>query len=614
VDDLQVSRAEADVICDVLGLSAHEKILDLCCGQGRHAMELARRGFRNIEGLDRSHYLIQKAKERAKIEGLPVRFREGDARKLPYPADCFDVVLILGNSFGYFETLQDDLRVLREVLRVLKPWGKLLVDIADGEYLKENFQRRSWEWIDSKLFVCRERSLSLDEERLVSREVITHVSKGVIADQFYAERLYSKESLAKLLKEARFNNVSFPVEFSSDSQRGQDLGMMERRIMVTAQCRKEWTRIKQKGRKDEKHVVVILGDPERPDPLKPLSVFDEDDFFTIDKMKAALRELPGYRFTYLSNHDTLIRDLMRFTNKVDLVLNLCDEGYGNDPRRELHVPAILESLGLSYTGAGPQCLAFCYDKSLVRGVAKEMGIPVPEAFLIKPEDSTFELPFAFPVIVKPNLGDSSFGITAKSVAYDAEELINAILEIRLSLGYDKPVLVEELLTGKDLTVGIVGSPPTSYIVLPITEEDYSALPDHLPRICGYEAKWCPDSPYWNIKSVPAELDLETEKAIVQWCVMLSERLECRDYIRFDWRLDAEGNPKLLEVNPNPGWCWDGHLSKMAGLAGMTYSEMLGAILRSADERIDLETADGNRDHSEHQERTEDLREAAGIRS
>jgi len=113
VDDLQVSRAEADVICDVLGLSAHEKILDLCCGQGRHSMELARRGFRNIEGLDRSHYLIQKAKERAKIEGLPVRFREGDARKLPYPADCFDVVLILGNSFGYFETVQDDLVTTR---------------------------------------------------------------------------------------------------------------------------------------------------------------------------------------------------------------------------------------------------------------------------------------------------------------------------------------------------------------------------------------------------------------------------------------------------------------------------------------------------------------------
>ena len=103
--------------------------------------------------------------------------------------------MILGNSFGYFETLQDDLKVLREVMRILRPWGKLLIDIADGDYLKESFRNRSWEWIDNNLFVCRERSLSLDRERLVSREVITHVTKGVLADQFYAERLYSQESL-----------------------------------------------------------------------------------------------------------------------------------------------------------------------------------------------------------------------------------------------------------------------------------------------------------------------------------------------------------------------------------------------------------------------------------
>ena len=64
-----------------------------------------------------------------------------------------------------------------------------------------------------------------------------------------------------------------------------------------------------------------------------------------------------------------------------------------------------------------------------------------------------------------------------------------------------------------------------------------------------------------------------------------ERLECRDYARFDWRLDASGNPKLLEVNPNPGWCWDGHLAKMAAIAGISYGEMLGAILKNAEARM-----------------------------
>jgi D-alanine-D-alanine ligase len=593
VDDLRITRQEIDLIGQTLELANSDKILDLCCGQGRHALELARRGFRNLEGLDRSHYLIQKAKERAKIEGLTVRFREGDARKLPYAPDSFDLVLILGNSFGYFETLQDDLKVLREVMRVLRPWGRLLIDIADGDYLKESFRNRSWEWIDNNLFVCRERSLSLDRERLVSREVITHVTKGVLADQFYAERLYSQDSLSRLLKEAGFGEIASPTSLTTDSERHQDLGMMERRIIVSAQARKKWTPSRQRHKKSQKHVVVLLGDPQKPDPMKPLSVFDDDDFYTIDAMKAALRELKGYRFTYLSDHETLIRDLLRLSGKIDLVFNLCDEGHFNDPRKELHVPAILESMGIPYTGSGPQCLAFCYDKSLLRGLAREMGVPVPEAFLITPQDSKFDVPLDFPVIVKPNFGDSSFGITARSVAYKPEDLINAVLEIRRDFGYEKPILVEEFLTGKDLTIGMIGNPPTSYTVLPMAEEDYSSLPPSLPHICGYEAKWRPESPYGSLKSVPADLPEKTKSAIVQWSVALSERLECRDYVRFDWRLDAEGNPKILEVNPNPGWCWDGHLAKMAANAGMSYPEMLATILRAAEERVGMEPMSTN---------------------
>jgi D-alanine-D-alanine ligase len=278
---------------------------------------------------------------------------------------------------------------------------------------------------------------------------------------------------------------------------------------------------------------------------------------------------------------------MRLKGKIDFVFNLCDEGFGNDPTRELHVPALLEILGIPYTGAGPQCLAYCYDKSLVRGVAKEMGIPVPEAIFIRPEDTTFELPMNFPVIVKPNFGDSSFGITVRSVCSTIEELSAAIEEIRTKFGYEKPILVEEFLTGKDLTVGIIGNPPDDYIVLPIAEEDYSVLPPGLPPICGYEAKWLPDSPYWKLRSIPADLPDEVEKAIIEDCLQLFQRLGCRDYARFDWRLDAEGRPKLLEVNPNPGWCWDGHLAKMAALQGMSYAEMLLAILQTAERRLGL---------------------------
>lgn len=586
VDDENNTKREVDLVVNILHLTPEKNILDLCCGQGRHSLELARRGFK-VEGFDRSHYLIQKAKATAKREMLLVKFKEGDARKLPYAPDTFDVALILGNSFGYFESLKDDLNVLKEVFRVLKPWGQVLIDVTDGEYLREHYQPRSWEWIDKKHFVCRERSLSVNRQRLISREIISHIEKGVLVDQFYAERLYSKEALFELLETAGFSNVESHGELRSESTRNQDLGMMEKRVIVSGQCKKEWTPVRKKPQAVTKKVVVLLGDPRKPDNIKPMGTFDDDDFYTIDQLKSALRELKGYEFKYLDDHDTFISELIKLKGEIDYVFNLCDEGYYNSPRLELHVPALMEILGIPTTGSGPQCLAFCYDKSLVRGIANEMGIPVPKAFFVKPEDTALTLPFNLPVIVKPNFGDSSFGITQRSVVYNREDLLSVIAETRQRFGYEKPILVEEFLPGKDLSVGIIGNPPSSYTVLPIVEEDYSMLPPELPKICGYEAKWSPDSPYWNIRSIPADLPDDTEKFIVNCCLKLFERLECRDYARFDWRLDAEGNPRLLEVNPNPGWCWDGHLAKMARCANMSYADMLLAILRAAEQRLSI---------------------------
>jgi D-alanine-D-alanine ligase len=585
VDDPLITKIEVDILLDILKPSIDDKILDLCCGHGRHSLELARRGFKYVEGLDRSHYLIQKAKNQAKKEGLNVKFREGNALKLPYSPDSFNLVLILGNSFGYFESLKDDLKLLKEVFKVLKPWGRIFIDVADGEYLKTHFQPRSWEWIDKKHFVCRERSLSSDGERLICREIITHVEKGVIADRFYAERLYTREALKELLQTAGFSDITFHKEFVSHSHRNQDLGMMERRIFVSAVAKKEWSFVKKKVKRELKHVVVLLGDKRKPDPLKPMGIFDDDDIYTIDKLKEALNELEDYKFSYLDNHDTLIFDLIKMKPKIKFVFNLCDEGYFNDPLKEAHIPALLEILGIPYTGSGPRCLIYCYDKSLIRGVAREMGIPVPSGVLIKSEDISFDLPLDFPVIVKPVFGDSSFGITARSVVNTLEELLDVIHETRENFGYDKPILIEEFLRGKDLTVGIIGNPPDDFIVLPIIEEDYSQLPPDLPRICGYEAKWLPNSPYGKIRSIKAELSEEVKGFIIDCCLKLFSRLECRDYCRFDWRLDNEGNPKLLEVNPNPGWCWDGHLAKMAEIGGISYPEMLGLILEAAEKRL-----------------------------
>jgi D-alanine-D-alanine ligase len=585
VEDRGITTYELDLLTNILKLRAEDVILDLACGQGRHSLELGRRGFKNVYGLDRSHYLINKARQTNLQERLGVNFKEGDARKLPYNEDTFNVVMILGNSFGYFESMDDDIRILKEVMRVLRPNGRFLLDVADGNYLRDNFNPRSWEWIDKNHFVCRERSLAGDGVRLISREVISNTKKGVIVDQFYAERLYDKESLTEILRSAGFKNVTVHTNYQTESLRNQDLGMMERRIIVSSDAIKSWSVPKRKNL-EVKNVAVVLGDPKKSDIIKPDTVFDEDDYNTIEQLKIALSSLKGYNFTYLNNHDTMINNLVKNRGRIDYVMNLCDEGFDNNPRYELHVPAVLEMLSIPYSGSNPQCLAYCYDKSLIRGIAKEMDIPVAEAFYIKPEDNVFEMNIGFPVIAKPNYGDSSFGITQKSVAYNVEELNDAIVKTRTKFGYDKPILVEEFLTGKDLTLGIIGNSPESYTILPIIEEDYSQLPDHLPKICGYEAKWLQDSPYFKLlRSVECQLPPETEKQIVSWSLKLSERLDCKDYVRFDWRLDAKGIPRLLEVNPNPGWCWDGHLAKMAAIKGLSYAEMLQEILLATENRL-----------------------------
>lgn len=591
VMDGSVTRSEVSRFVDLLDLTPDGAVLDLCCGHGRHALELARRGFVHVEGVDRSRYLIRKAREAARRDNLQVRFREGDCRRLSFAARRFDAVILAGNSFGYFDNDEDNLKVLQEAARVLKEDGRLLLDVVDGEYLRRHFMPRSWEWLDAHHFVCRERTLSEDGSRLFSREVITNTEEGVLADQFYAECLFGEDELRRLLERAGFVNVEPAVSHQPLSQRNQDLGMMGHRTILTA--RRAGRVVSSNGHHPvrPRRVPVVMGDPRMPDDMKLGGQFDEDDFYTIDQLRTALRGLDGFEFTYVDDHSTLL-DRVRELGDVDFVFNLCDEGYANDPRMELHVPALLDMAGVPYSGAGPQCLAFCYDKSLVRGVAREMGIPVPEAHFVRPGASTIDLlDVGYPAIVKPNSGDCSVGITARSVAYTPEELAEALQTVRSQVGAHRPLLVEEFLTGKDLTVGIIGNPASGYTMLPITEDDYSALPPDLPPICGYEAKWLADSPYMlDVKTVVADVTDATRGLIEECSLALFERLGCRDYARFDWRLDRFGEPRLLEANPNPGWCWDGHLAKQAAYAGYDYADMIRLILEAAARRIQTAAA------------------------
>src|SRR5215510_3747597 len=561
VENLENTRREVDFIATAAAIQPYSHILDLCCGQGRHCLELARRGFKHVMGLDRSRYLVRLAKKRAQGEGLQVLFKEGDARNPRLAENSMDCVAIMGNSFGYFSNKQDDEKVLTAVGKILRPSGQLVLDITEGGHMHENFDKRSWEWIDDHHFVCRERSISQDGERLISREVIVHDEMGVIADQFYAERLYTRESIGKLLEKTGFRNVRHHGHAEALSDRDQDLGMMARRILLSADA------------------------PHLPDQVKRGGAFNPEDLDTVRRLKDALSELPNYKFRYLDNHSTLERDLSEL--RTDLVFNLCDEGWNNDPFKELHVPALLEVLGIGYTGAGPSALAACYDKGLVRAVAHALDVPVPLESYVRPGDQGATLPSVFPAILKPNQGDSSQGITKDSVVTNEKALLDYLDRLRAEFPR-RGVLVQEFLTGAEYSVGLVGNPDHGLRALPVLEVDYCNLDPSLPKILGYESKWEPDSAYWTqIRYREATLSDQIQQQLIDHSTRLFERLGRRDYARFDFRADQRGEIKLLEVNPNPGWCWDGKMNIMAGFQGMRYAELVSQILQAAVERLGI---------------------------
>jgi D-alanine-D-alanine ligase len=584
VENAENTRREADFIVAAAAIQPHSNILDLCCGQGRHCLELARRGFKHVMGVDRSRYLIRLAKKRAQTEGLSVAFKEGDARNPRLAESSFDCVAIMGNSFGYFSNKQDDEKVLYTVGKLLRPSGQLVLDITDGAHMSENFERRSWEWIDEHHFVCRERSISADGERLISREVIVNDETGVIADQFYAERLYTRDSIGKLLEKTGFRNIRHHGHAEAVSDRDQDLGMMARRILLTADAPQLPAR-KARGKVQKLDVTVLLGDPRLPDGVKRNGAFNPEDFDTVRKLKDALSELTNYKFRYLDNHATLERDLSDL--RTDLVLNFCDEGYNNDPFKELHVPALLDVLGIPYTGATPATLAACYDKGLVRAVAQGLDVPVPLETYVRPGDQGATLPSVFPALLKPNYGDSSQGITKDAVVNNEKSLLDYLERLRHEFPR-RPILVQEFLTGPEYTVALIGNPDQGLRALALLEVDYSRLDPDLPHILGYESKWEPDSPYWTqIRYHEANLPDHVQGQLIEHSARLFERLGCRDYARFDFRADARGEIKLLEVNPNPGWCWDGKVNIMAGFQGIRYTELLSQILAAAEERAGI---------------------------
>ena len=207
VCDEDVTRREVDFLEEVLELDKSWPILDLCGGQGRHALELSCRGFQDITVLDYSEVLIDRGKKRARRDGLNTLFVRGDARDTDLPSQNFKAIIVMASSFGYFLDEKENGRVLREAFRLLMPEGSLLLDLPNRDDVLKHFTPQSWHEADKDIMVCRQRRL--DEDVLYGREMVLSKAKGLLRDATYCTRLYSPEKIHSMLISTGFASVAF---------------------------------------------------------------------------------------------------------------------------------------------------------------------------------------------------------------------------------------------------------------------------------------------------------------------------------------------------------------------------------------------------------------------
>ena len=300
----------------------------------------------------------------------------------------------------------------------------------------------------------------------------------------------------------------------------------------------------------------------------------------IEPVETAIRSL-GHQCFVVSLKDE-VYTIFHWLKEIDpdVVFNLCESVY-DDTRMEMNIPALLDLMYIPYTGSPPLTLGLCQDKDKVKGILLSHGVRTPryQVFhrLIGGMD---EVRLSLPAIVKPVHEDGSLGITSESVVYEEGGLkrqIRYILET-----YRQPALVEEFIDGREMNVGLLEL-NGKLEVLPISEIDYSEFPVGMPKICGYEAKWDPNSiEFQRSKPVcPAPVDPALRRSLESVAMEVYRLFECRDYARVDLRVDGEGRPYVIEVNPNPDISPQSGMARAIKAYGMTYAQFVQGVLEKA---------------------------------
>jgi SAM-dependent methyltransferase len=194
--------AEVDKIQKLLQMEEHARILDLCCGNGRHSLELAQRGF-DVVGIDRTAAYIENAMLEAEKRGLDVAFVIGDMREYCAPNN-FDIVVNLFGSFGYFEGPDDDRRVVENVHASLRPGGQFLIETQGKEILAREFQEKDWDE-RGDLLILSEKKVSQNWGRIETRWIVIRGTERT--EHRVSVRSYSAVELSSLLAGCDFRKV-----------------------------------------------------------------------------------------------------------------------------------------------------------------------------------------------------------------------------------------------------------------------------------------------------------------------------------------------------------------------------------------------------------------------
>lgn len=267
-------------------------------------------------------------------------------------------------------------------------------------------------------------------------------------------------------------------------------------------------------------------------------------------------------------HDLAWLDTVR---SCDLVFNLC-EGIGGVSRLECNVASTLELLGVPYTGGSAWTMTVCHRKPLLNAVLAAADLPVPPWFV--PNGRRLPADFPTPAIVKPAAEDASMGIDQGAVHADIANLLHRIEWIESRIGES---IVQRYIDGREFNVALVGAS-----TLPVSEIDFRQMPDGAWRIVSFDAKWTPGSAEdaGTQPVCPARVEPQLAERIVRTAQAAWDAVKGTGYGRVDIRLDDDGEPWILEVNPNPDISTDAGLANMARAAGWSYEDLVSRIVET----------------------------------